>query len=65
VGGLKKRGPRHKRRKDNPTFKKPDVKLPTVEELDEDREFDEFKRMMEGAPSYRRHHGAMRQVKHD
>jgi hypothetical protein len=66
MGGFVKKGPKHKRRRYN-TYKDKTIenRLPTVEELEREREkeLDEFRKMMEDAPSYKRHNGAYRQVK--
>lgn len=64
MGGLTKRGPRHKSRRYKSWKDQNKKELPTIQDLkDEDEEFNEIKRMMEDAPIYKRCHGALRRVK--
>lgn len=58
MGGLKKRGPKHKKRKYRENR---DQSIGNNEPIDED---DFFKKLMEDAPTYRRHNGAIKQVRH-
>ena len=56
MGGLKKRGPKHKKSKNNNSNKQATRHNKPL--TDED-----FKRMMEDAPVYKRSHGALHQVR--